>query len=372
MDLMARPSITPADAGCQEQLAQRLAASDFAIERADCADVRNLWAVHGRDGPLLCLLGHTDVVPPGDEARWRDPPFEPTLRDGLLYGRGAVDMKGAVAAMVTAAERFIARQPAHRGRLGIMLTSDEEGPAEHGVKSMMRLFEERRERIDWCLIGEPTCEERFGDTIKNGRRGSLNGYLRVRGLQGHLAYPHKADNPIIKSLPALRALIDAEWDAGDAHFPPTGLQFSSLVSDSGADNIIPGELRLNFNFRYGPMHSPDSLQKRVTETLKAHDLDFELRWHDSGLPFVTGLGALTEAVCDAVDECTGLRPKLSTDGGTSDGRFVAPTGAQVVEFGALNSTAHKIDEAVEITVLDDLSTIYERVIARLLEAPPSG
>lgn len=366
MALMARPSITPEDAGCQQALATRLADAGFEIEQIDRGEVRNMWATHGDGAPLLCLLGHTDVVPPGPERHWSSPPFEPTLRDGMLYGRGAADMKGSVAAMVTAAERFLRREPEHRGRLAIMLTSDEEGPAEHGVKHLMRVLDERGERIDWCLIGEPTCEERFGDTIKNGRRGSLNGYLQVRGLQGHLAYPHKADNPITKTLPALQALAATEWDRGNEHFPPTCLQFSALVSDGGADNIIPGELRLNFNFRYSSENSMDSLRKRTEEILKAHELDYKLDWHDGGQPFVTEPGELSEALAAAIAERTGEQAQLSTAGGTSDGRFVAPGGAQVVEFGPLNSTAHKVDEAVDPAVLDDLSRIYERVIERLL------
>ncbi len=367
--LIRRPSVTPEDAGCQTLLAERLERLGFRIEPMPFGEVRNLWARRGEEGPLFCFAGHTDVVPPGPPEAWDSPPFEPAVRDGLLFGRGAADMKGSLAAMLTATERFLARHPDHAGSLAWLLTSDEEGPAVEGTVKVVERLEARGEKIDWCLVGEPSSGERLGDTIKNGRRGSLNGRLVVKGIQGHVAYPHLARNPVHQALPALAELAAAEWDRGNDFFPPTSFQISNLHAGTGATNVIPGELEVLFNFRYSTENTAESLKGRTEEILRAHGLEYEIEWSLSGEPFLTPAGELVEAAVAAVREVTGLEPALSTSGGTSDGRFIAPTGAQVIELGPRNATIHKVNEAVGVEELEKLSRIYERLLERLLRAP---
>ncbi len=365
-ELIRRPSVTPDDAGCQVLIAERLARMGFRIEPMPFGEVHNLWARRGEQGPLLCLAGHTDVVPPGPREAWRHDPFDPVIEDGRLYGRGAADMKGSLAAMVTACERFLARHPDHRGSLAFLLTSDEEGPAVDGTARVVRALQARGERIDWALVGEPTAERSAGDVIKNGRRGSLSGRLRVIGRQGHVAYPDKADNPIHRFAPALAELVAAEWDRGNEHFPPTTFQVSNIQAGTGAGNVIPGELEAWFNFRYSTETSAEALRARVEEILRRHAVPHELAWEHSGEPFLTPAGELVEAVRAAVRRVAGIEPRLSTSGGTSDGRFIAPTGAQVVELGPCNATIHQADEHVAVEELVRLSAIYEAVLDALL------
>ncbi len=364
-ELIRRPSVTPEDAGCQALLAERLAALGFHIEPLPFGEVSNLWARWGREGPLFVFAGHTDVVPPGPLEDWTSPPFEPTERDGLLYGRGAADMKGSIAAMVTAVERLLARgRP--QGSIGFLITSDEEGPAVDGTMRVVETLEARGEKIDWCLVGEPTASETVGDVIKNGRRGSLSGELTVHGVQGHVAYPQLADNPVHRAAPALAELCALQWDQGNEFFPPTSFQISNIHAGTGATNVIPGELRVSFNFRYSTETDADSIRQRVEELLDRHGLDYSLEWIHSGAPFLTPAGALVEAARTAVADVAGIEPELSTSGGTSDGRFIAPTGAQVVELGPVNATIHKVDECVGIDELERLSSIYERLMELLL------
>ena len=365
-ELIRRPSVTPEDAGCQAILAERLARLDFATEPMPFAEVDNLWARRGGDGPLLVLLGHTDVVPTGPLEEWSSPPFEPTIRDGHLHGRGAADMKGSVAAMVTALERFVARHPKHDGSVALLVTSDEEGPSVNGVRRVMETLGGRGERIDWCLVGEPSSTDRLGDTVKIGRRGSLGGTITVRGVQGHIAYPHLARNPIHDMARLLAKLADTVWDEGGEHFPPTSFQVSNVTAGTGADNVIPGHAEALFNFRYSTRHDRDSLVTAVESACRDLGLDHRIDWRLSGEPFLTEPGRLIEAVGDAVESVAGYRPELSTAGGTSDGRFVAPTGAEVVELGPVNASIHSIDEHVLVADLDRLSEMYQRVIARLL------
>ncbi len=365
MELIRRRSITPEDAGCQNLLAERLERLGFRVERLRFGEVDNLWARLGDDAPLFAFAGHTDVVPPGPVERWQSPPFEPTLQDGCLYGRGAADMKGSIAAMVTACERFLATsRPA--GSIAFLITSDEEGPAVDGTVKVVEHLEKRDEKIDWCLVGEPTCAERLGDTLKNGRRGSLGGRLRVFGKQGHIAYPHLAQNPVHAALPALTELCATEWDRGNAFFPPTSFQISNIHAGTGATNVIPGELEVSFNFRFSTEITDAELRRRVESILEAGGFDYALEWTLSGQPFLTPAGRLVDAARAAVGEVTGLEPQLSTSGGTSDGRFIAPTGAEVVELGPLNATIHQIDERVGVQELEQLSAIYERILDRLL------
>ena len=366
MDLVRRRSITPDDAGCQQLLAGRLEGLGFRIERLRFGEVDNLWARFGSAEPLFAFAGHTDVVPPGPEERWQSPPFQPTLRDGFLYGRGTADMKGSIAAMVTACERFLAggRQP--NGSIAFLITSDEEGPAVDGTVRVAEQLERRGEKIRWCLVGEPTCARRLGDTIKNGRRGSLNGRLRVFGIQGHIAYPHLARNPIHLAAPLLEELTSMEWDRGNDFFPPTSFQISNINAGTGATNVTPGELEILFNFRFSTEVTEEQLRRRVEETVAAHGIDHELEWSLSGHPYLTPAGELVEAARSAIGQTTGLEAQLSTSGGTSDGRFIAPTGAQVVELGPLNATIHQIDERVGTEDLEQLSGIYERILKGLL------
>ncbi len=364
--LIARRSVTPDDAGCQSLLAERLAPLGFHIEPLRFGEVDNLWARRGGEGPLFVFAGHTDVVPTGPERDWRFPPFIPTECEGQLYGRGAADMKSSIAAMVTAVERFLAIHPDAPGSIGFLITSDEEGPAVDGTVRVVETLEARGEKIDWCLVGEPTASEKVGDVIKNGRRGSLNGTLRVRGVQGHVAYPHKADNPVHRAAPALAELCATEWDRGNEFFPPTTFQVSNIHAGTGVTNVIPGELEVVFNFRFSTESSAEGLQARVREILDRHGLTYSVDWNLSGQPFLTGRGALVEAAQGAIREVTGLATELSTSGGTSDGRFIAPTGAQVLELGPLNATIHKVDERVGLEELEQLSAIYERMLERLL------
>lgn len=360
--LIARPSVTPDDAGCQTLLAERLRAMGFAVEKLPFGEVSNLWAALGRDGPLLVFAGHTDVVPPGPADAWRFDPFTPVECDGWLYGRGSADMKGGLAAMVTAAERFLAgARP--RCRIGFLITSDEEGPAVDGTRRVVEALGARGVKIDYCLVGEPSCRRRLGDTIKIGRRGSLNGELTVRGTKSHVAYP--AGNPIHQAAPALAALAAERWDEGNASFPPTSFQISNINAGVGAHNVIPGLLEARFNFRYSTESSAAALRQRTEEILRRHGADFEVRWLHSGRPFLTERTEFIETVSAAVEEVTGIAPERSTAGGTSDGRFIAPTGAQVVEFGPGNATIHQVDERVPVADLDRLSAVYESVLERV-------
>jgi succinyl-diaminopimelate desuccinylase len=328
--------------------------------------VENFWARRGAGAPLFAFAGHTDVVPTGPLNQWRSDPFIPTVRDGHLYGRGAADMKGSLAAMVTACERFIDAHPSHKGSIGFLITSDEEGPSVDGTRKVMEYLTQHGTQIDMCLVGEPTCEKQIGDVIKNGRRGSLGGTLTVKGVQGHVAYPHLADNPIHRFAPALAELCALQWDAGNEFFPPTTFQFSNLNAGTGADNVIPGRVEALFNFRYSTESTAADLKAKVEAVLRRHRLDYSLEWRLSGEPFLTPPGELVNALRAAVREVAGYDTRLSTSGGTSDGRFIAPTGAQVVELGPLNASIHKIDECVSIADLDALSRIYERVLVRLL------
>jgi succinyl-diaminopimelate desuccinylase len=364
--LIERPSVTPLDEGCQALLMERLERLGFEAEAMVFGNVTNLWARRGSEGPLFCFAGHTDVVPPGPLADWTSLPFVPTLRDGLLFGRGASDMKGSLAAMVTACERFVDRHPSHRGSIAFLITSDEEGPAKDGTVKVVERLGARGESIDWCLVGEPTSSRRVGDVVKNGRRGSLNGRVTVRGTQGHVAYPHLALNPIHRFSGALQELCATEWDRGNAFFPPTTFQVSNLHAGTGAENVIPGHLEAMFNFRFSTELTDGQLRERVDAILRRHGVEFELEWRLSGNPFLTPKGDLLDAVQEAVIATIGSAPALSTGGGTSDGRFIAPTGSQVVELGPLNATIHKVNECVPAKGLDTLSTIYEHTLERLL------
>jgi len=364
--LISRPSVTPDDAACQAIIAARLRKIGFEIEAMMFGDVENLWARRGAQAPLFVFAGHTDVVPPGSREAWSSDPFVPDIRDGYLYGRGAADMKSSLAAMVTATERFLAKHAHHRGSIGFLLTSDEEGPAVDGTVKVVEKLVKRGERIDWCLVGEPTSERQLGDVVKNGRRGSLNGTLSVRGVQGHVAYPHLAKNPIHLAAPMLAELAGIEWDRGNEHFPATGFQISNINGGTGADNIIPGSVEVMFNFRFSTAQTAEGLKKKVTEVLNRHGVDYEIDWRLSGDPFITPAGELVESTRRAIKEITGVETRLSTGGGTSDGRFIAPTGAQVVELGPLNDTIHKIDERIALSDLEKLSRIYERVLDTLL------
>lgn len=372
IDLIRRPSVTPDDAGCQALIAERLAASGFRIEPMPFGQVTNLWARRGSARPCFCFAGHTDVVPSGPLEQWESPPFEPSLRDGMLFGRGASDMKGSLAAMVTAVEAFVAAHPDHQGSIAFLITSDEEGPSVDGTRRVVERLEQRGEKIDYALVGEPSCRERLGDTIKNGRRGSLNGRLRIHGKQGHVAYPHLAKNPFHAGVEALAALCAEEWDQGNEHFPPTSFQIANLNMGTGADNVIPGHLDAQFNLRFSTELNPEVVDARVRKILEAGGLDFDLSWKVSGHPFITPVGALVEATRASIAAVTGVETLLSTSGGTSDGRFIAPTGAQVVELGPINATIHQIDESVGVAELDALSRIYEGILTRLLTDDAAG
>ncbi|MEA3276405.1 MAG: succinyl-diaminopimelate desuccinylase [Pseudomonadota bacterium] len=365
-ELMRRPSLTPEDAGCQRLMAERLRAIGFRTEPLSFGEVTNLWARRGNCGPLFCFAGHTDVVPPGPLEDWTSDPFQPQIRDGLLYGRGACDMKGALAAMITATEAFVRKHADHRGSIAYLITSDEEGPATDGTVKVVEVLEARGEKIDYCLVGEPSSQIRLGDTIKNGRRGSINGTLKVLGTQGHVAYPQRAQNPLHAFAPALAELVAEEWDQGNDFFPPTSFQISNLSMGTGAENVIPGGLTGLFNLRFSTELSAETIKRRVHAILDRAGFDYELDWRLSGNPFLTPAGALVDATREAVAQVTGVEAELSTSGGTSDGRFIAPTGAQVLELGAINATIHQVNERVGVDELDQLSAIYEHILEKLL------
>ena len=366
IDLIRRLSVTPDDAGCQQLMLSRLEALGFQGESMRFDDTDNLWARKGSDGPLLAFAGHTDVVPTGPEKNWAHPPFSGEIdQDGYLHGRGAADMKGSLAAFVTACERFVKQHPDHRGSIALLITSDEEGPAGNGTVKVVETLEARNEKIDWCLIGEPSSTNRVGDVIKNGRRGSLHGYLTVHGTQGHVAYPHLAENPVHTVAPALDALAKEMWDKGNDFFPATTFQITKIEAGTGS-NIIPSECLVHFNFRYCTENTAQSLEERVTGILDRHQLRYDLQWHLSGQPFLTESGALVSAAKNAIRTVTGEETELSTSGGTSDGRFIAPTGAQVLELGPLNATIHKVNECVKVADLDTLSDMYEQILVELL------
>ena len=364
--LIACRSVTPDDAGCMDLLGTRLAAAGFACERMDRGPVRNLWARHGAGTPLVCLAGHVDVVPPGPVERWTSDPFTPTERDGCLYGRGAADMKVGVAAMTTAAERVIAASPGHRGSIALLITSDEEGTGVDGTRAVVRELLGRGERIDACILGEPTSVNRLGDTIKNGRRGSLNGVLTVKGVQCHIAYPERGRSPILPALPALVELAATEWDRGNEYFSPTSFQISDVHAGTGANNTIPGSMEVWFNFRFSTESTDEGLKARVQQVLDAHGLDYDLTWALSGAPFLSGRGGLVDVVSDAVRVIAGVTPELSTSGGTSDGRFLAGISREVIEFGPVGASMHGIDEHVRMADIGPLSRIFEQALRGLL------
>jgi len=364
--LIARPSVTPDDAGCLELIAERLAPLGFACEPMDRDGVANLWARRGTAAPLVCLAGHTDVVPPGPADDWTSDPFRPEVRDGFLYGRGAADMKSSVAAFVVAVERLLAARPDHGGSIALLLTSDEEGDAVDGTVRVVEALKNRGEAIDYCIVGEPTCEARLGDTIKNGRRGSLSGRMVVKGIQGHVAYPDKVRNPIHLAAPALAELAATAWDAGNEHFPPTSFQVSNIHAGTGAGNVVPGDLDIQFNFRFSTATTADALQSRVHALLDRHDLEYEIEWTLGGMPFLTPPGRLVAALGAAVGQVTGAAGRLSTSGGTSDGRFIAQICAQVAELGPVNATIHKVNESVAVADLEPLAEIYRLTLEQLL------
>ncbi|MFF7108202.1 succinyl-diaminopimelate desuccinylase [Pseudomonas sichuanensis] len=367
-DLIRRPSVTPVDADCQAQMMNRLGAVGFQLEPMRFEDVDNFWATHGtQDGPVLCFAGHTDVVPTGPVQQWQHEPFEALIdADGMLCGRGAADMKGSLASMVVASERFVQDYPNHRGKVAFLITSDEEGPAHHGTKAVVELLKARNERLDWCIVGEPSSTTLLGDVVKNGRRGSLGAKLTIRGKQGHVAYPHLARNPIHLAAPALAELAAEHWDEGNAFFPPTSFQISNLNSGTGATNVVPGELTALFNFRFSTESTVEGLQQRVAAILDKHQLEWSIDWALSGLPFLTEPGELLDAVASSIKTVTGRETQPSTSGGTSDGRFIATMGTQVVELGPVNATIHQVDERILASDLDLLTEIYYQTLVRLL------
>ncbi len=364
--LIRRASVTPEDAGCQDLLAERLNPLDFKAERLDFNDTQNIWLKRGTAKPLFVFLGHTDVVPTGPLEKWLSPPFKPTIRDGKLYGRGTADMKGGIAAFITAVERFIAKHPDHKGAIALMLTSDEEGIATNGVVKVVEVLEQRNEKIDWCLVGEPSSDKKIGDVIRVGRRGSLCAKLTINGIQGHVAYPELASNPIHSFAPALKELTDEVWDNGNQFFPPTSLQVSNIHSGTGAENIIPGTVEVQFNLRYCTELNQEIIQQRTHAILDKHGFDYDIVWRLSGNPFLTDKGALIDAAHVAIKTVTGFETIDDTGGGTSDGRFIAPTGAQVIELGPLNESIHKVNENVGVEDLEILSAIYEQILIELL------
>ena len=365
-DLIARASVTPDDAGCQDMLIERLAAIGFDCETLVFGDVTNLWARRGTDGPVLAFAGHTDVVPTGPLEKWHSDPFVPDIRDGLLYGRGAADMKSSIAAMVTACERFVAERPEHRGSIAFLITSDEEGPAVNGTVKVIETLEARGEKIDWALVGEPSSQLRVGDVVKNGRRGSIGAKLVIHGVQGHVAYPHKVDNPIHRAMPALHELARHEWDQGNRFFPPTSFQISNINSGTGAHNVVPAHAEVLFNLRYSTEIDAHQIIETTRVILDKHELDYDIDWSISGYPFLTPEGELVQAAQAAIRQHTGIETSLETTGGTSDGRFIAPTGAQVLELGPVNESIHKLNEHVSIDELEQLSLIYQSILDNLL------
>lgn len=371
MDLVSRQSVTPDDAGCQSLIASRLAKVGFDIEHIPFGPVLNLWASHGTGSPVLVFLGHTDVVPTGPATDWTSPPFEPTIRDGHLYGRGAADMKGSVAAFVIALEEFVARHPSHAGTVAVLLTSDEEGDAVDGVRRVVELFQERGQAIDYCVTGEPSSKEKLGDLLRVGRRGTLSGTLTIRGIQGHVAYPEKARNPIHQAMPALAELCARQWDAGfprqgESLFPPSSFQISNIHSGTGANNVIPGACEVVFNFRFNPGWRAAELEAEVQAVLERHGLEFDIRWHRGGEPFLTGEGKLRQVVRQVMIDRCGVVPDENTGGGTSDARFIAPMGAQVIEMGPVNASIHKVDERVSLDELERLPSIFREIAEKLL------
>nr|WP_314545202.1 succinyl-diaminopimelate desuccinylase [uncultured Massilia sp.] len=371
-ELIALDSVTPHDKGCQQRLIELLSPLGFVCETIESNGVTNLWARRGTASPVFVFAGHTDVVPSGPVDQWSSQPFAPTVRDGKLYGRGASDMKASIAGMVVAAEEFVAAHPDHDGSIAFLITSDEEGPAVDGTVVVCELLEERGEKIDYCLVGEPTSSHVLGDMIKNGRRGSLSGCLVVKGVQGHIAYPHLARNPIHQAAPALAELAAEVWDEGNEYFPPTSWQVSNIAAGTGATNVIPGQMQVDFNFRFSTASTAEGLQARVHAILDRHGLDYDLQWTLSGEPFLTPKGTLSDAVCGSIKEELGVSTELSTTGGTSDGRFIARICPQVVEFGPLNASIHKIDEHIEVRYIDPLKNIYRRTLERLLASTPNA
>ena len=365
-DLIARPSITPDDAGCQDMLIERLQAIGFQCETMIFDDVTNLWARRGSAAPLLAFAGHTDVVPTGPLEQWHSPPFEPEIRDGMLYGRGAADMKSSIAAMVTACERFVEQHADHSGSIALLITSDEEAAAINGTVKVIETLEARGEKIDWALIGEPSSQSQVGDVVKNGRRGSIGAKLVINGIQGHVAYPHKVDNPIHRAMPALHELARHEWDQGNSFFPPTSFQISNINAGTGVHNVVPGHAEVLFNLRYSTEIDAHKIIETTRAILDKHELDYDINWSISGYPFLTPEGELVNAAQRAIIQHTGITPALETTGGTSDGRFIAPTGAQVLELGPVNESIHKLNEHVSIDDLELLSKIYESMLEQLL------
>jgi len=365
-ELITRPSVTPDDAGCQALLAARLHAAGFTCEHLRFGEVDNLWATHGSGNPVLLLLGHTDVVPPGPREAWHSDPFVPEIRDGVLYGRGAADMKGSVAAMVLAAEYFVAENPQHPGTLALLLTSDEEGDAIDGVRKVATVLRQRGQHIDWCITGEPSSTHQLGDLLRVGRRGSLSGALSINGVQGHVAYPDKARNPIHLAAPMLAELVARAWDEGYENFPPTSLQISNIHAGTGASNVIPGELRLDFNIRYNPRWNAAQLETEIATLLDRHKLDYTLSWHRSGEPFYTPEGHLRQVARAVLTDFTGSAPEESTGGGTSDARFIAPLGAQCIEIGPVNASIHQVNEHIAVADLEKLPALYQQLIQNLL------
>ena len=364
--LISRRSNTPDDAGCQALMQERLAPLGFRFETITSNGVINLWARRGDTNPVVCFAGHTDVVPTGPLDQWYSDPFTPTIRDGILYGRGASDMKASLAAFVTSIEGFVARHPDHTGSIALLITSDEEGIATDGTVKVVEMLAARGEKIDCCIVGEPTCVSQLGDTIKNGRRGSLSGRLTVKGIQGHIAYPHLVRNPIHQAAPVIAELAAIEWDKGNEYFPPTSWQISNIHGGTGATNVVPGTVEIRFNFRHSTASTKDDLKARVHEVLDRHGLEYDLDWEESGKPYLTSRGSLVEAISAAIKEVTGLDTELSTSGGTSDGRFIADICAQVVEFGPMNASIHKLNENVPVAALEPLRAIYQKTLEKLL------
>ncbi|KZN12797.1 succinyl-diaminopimelate desuccinylase [Marinomonas sp. TW1] len=365
IDLISRPSVTPEDAGCQDVMIQRLEKLGFKIEKMPFGEVKNFYAKRGDSGPNLCFAGHTDVVPTGPESEWKVPPFQPEIIDGMLYGRGAADMKGSLAAMITAVEHFVQAHPNHPGQISFLITSDEEGPFVDGTTRVVDALMERNEKVDWCIVGEPSSTKQLGDIIKNGRRGSFSGDLTVYGKQGHVAYPHLAVNPIHLAAPALAEMANTHWDNGNDFFPPTSFQVSNIQAGTGATNVVPGTLKAQFNFRFSSELDFDALKERVLSILDQHQLEYHIDWTYNGLPFLTKPGELVDAMVKAIETNVGITPELSTSGGTSDGRFIAKMGTQVVELGPINATIHQINECVDANSLEQLSNVYSDILENL-------
>jgi len=364
--LISRSSVTPNDKGCQAIMIERLEKIGFQIHPLKFGDVDNFWATHGDTSPIFSFAGHTDVVPAGDDAAWETPPFEPTVKDGFLFGRGAADMKGGLASMVVATENFIEKNPNHKGTVAFLITSDEEGVAVNGTVKVMDYLKNNNQKIDYCLLGEPSSTSVLGDVIKNGRRGSLNGLLTIKGKQGHIAYPHLAENPNHLMISALNDLCQQQWDNGNEYFPATSFQVSNIHSGSRVTNVIPGEIEIMFNFRYSTETTKEDLQKKVNDILDSHKLNYSIDWSHSGYPFLTPKGELVSACVDAIEKIKAIKPELSTSGGTSDGRFIAQEGTQVLELGPINATIHQVNESVLVQDLEDLSRIYSQILTNLL------